>query len=272
MPQIERLEHLRETLAVLAISLARVYWDRRQRGTRTTEHEDCRRLPHPGKASLLDTRVVRIQVNVEAHARTSVTLVVLLDGGADDGKPVLASREGIPPVVAGEAAAESSAEAEVDLGKRLLDYYHTFMVQETQYPGHAPRPRRLVPTGGGGFVHRACRVGPHGGARGGDTAHLALPVPFSEASGFAQQTVVETLQAEGGIAAGAVLAEHAAAISVQAASGTPGVSCRTALCLSGMRLMLMAATVAMPSRNACAVSDGWMVVVCVVAVMTGPAS
>ncbi|MFF7656186.1 hypothetical protein ACFZCY_41250 [Streptomyces sp. NPDC007983] len=45
--------------------------------------------------------------------------------------------------------------------------------------------------------------------------HLALPVPFSEASGspVAQQTVVETLQEEGGIATGAVLAEHAAAMS-----------------------------------------------------------
>jgi hypothetical protein len=97
LPQIEQLEHLRETLAVLAISLARVYWDRRQRGTRTTEHENCRRLPHPGKASLLDTRVVRIQVNVEAHARTSVTLVVLLDGGADDGNPFSLPAKGYRP-------------------------------------------------------------------------------------------------------------------------------------------------------------------------------
>jgi RNA polymerase sigma factor (sigma-70 family) len=36
-------------------------------------------------------------------------------------------------VVAGEAAAEPSARAEVDLGKRLLEYYDTFMAKETRF-------------------------------------------------------------------------------------------------------------------------------------------
>ncbi|CAL9667695.1 hypothetical protein SUDANB15_07284 [Streptomyces sp. enrichment culture] len=63
--------------------MVQVYWDRRQRGTRTTEHDDCRRVPRYGKASLPEARVVRVQVSVGAHARTPVTLVVLVDGNAD---------------------------------------------------------------------------------------------------------------------------------------------------------------------------------------------
>jgi hypothetical protein len=69
--------------AQAAAVMVQVYWDRRQRGTRTTEHDDCRRLPHHGEASLPKNRVVRVQVSVAAHARTAVTLVVLVDGGAD---------------------------------------------------------------------------------------------------------------------------------------------------------------------------------------------
>lgn len=33
-----------------AAVMVQVYWNRRQRGTRTTEHDDCRRLPDPGEA------------------------------------------------------------------------------------------------------------------------------------------------------------------------------------------------------------------------------
>jgi hypothetical protein len=69
--------------AQAAAVMVQVYWDRRQRGTRTTEHEDCRRLPPHGTASLLDARVVRVLVDVEVQARTSVVLFVVVDGGAD---------------------------------------------------------------------------------------------------------------------------------------------------------------------------------------------
>jgi hypothetical protein len=74
--------------AQAAAVMVQVYWDRRQqRGTRTTEHDDCRRMPHHGKAPLPNTRVIRVQVSVAAHARTSVTLVALVDGGADGSDP-----------------------------------------------------------------------------------------------------------------------------------------------------------------------------------------
>jgi hypothetical protein len=70
--------------AQAAAVMVQVYWDRRQRGTRTTEHDDCRRVPHHGeKTTLPDTHAVRVQVSVAAHASTSVTLVVLVDDGAD---------------------------------------------------------------------------------------------------------------------------------------------------------------------------------------------
>ncbi|MGN9760172.1 hypothetical protein [Streptomyces sp. SD31] len=83
--------------AQAAVVMVQVYWDRRQRGTRTTEHEECRRMPHHGKASLPDTRMVRVQVSVAAHARTSVTLVVLVDGGADGVDPISLPAKGYRP-------------------------------------------------------------------------------------------------------------------------------------------------------------------------------
>jgi uncharacterized protein (DUF849 family) len=73
--------------AQAAAVMVQVHWDRRQRGTRTTEHDDCRRLPHHGKASLPNSCVVRVQVSVAAHAPTSVTLVVLVDDGANGAYP-----------------------------------------------------------------------------------------------------------------------------------------------------------------------------------------
>jgi hypothetical protein len=82
--------------AQAAAVMVQVYWDRRQRGTRTTEHEEGRRMPRHGKASLPDTRVVRVQVSVAAHARTSVTLVVLAYGGAD-GAPFSLPAKGYRP-------------------------------------------------------------------------------------------------------------------------------------------------------------------------------
>lgn len=51
--------------------MVQVYWDRRQRGTRATEHDDCRRVPGHGKAALPDTGAGRVQVSVVAPARTS---------------------------------------------------------------------------------------------------------------------------------------------------------------------------------------------------------
>ncbi|MFJ9026725.1 hypothetical protein ACIRPU_43345 [Streptomyces sp. NPDC102259] len=81
--------------AQAAAVMVQVYWDRRQRGTGTTEHANCR-LPHHGKASLPDTRVL-VQVNVEAHACTSLTLVVLMDGGGDGTNPFSLSMKGNRP-------------------------------------------------------------------------------------------------------------------------------------------------------------------------------
>ncbi|MET9793769.1 hypothetical protein [Streptomyces canus] len=81
--------------AQAAAVLVQVYWDRRQRGTRTTDHEGCRRMPHHGKAT--DTRVVRVEVSVAAHARPSVTLVVLMDGGADGADPISLPAKGYRP-------------------------------------------------------------------------------------------------------------------------------------------------------------------------------
>jgi hypothetical protein len=69
--------------AQAAAVVVQVCWNRRQPGTRTTEHEDCRRRPHRSKVSLPGARVVRVQVNVEAQTRTLVTLVILVDGEAD---------------------------------------------------------------------------------------------------------------------------------------------------------------------------------------------
>jgi Mg-chelatase subunit ChlD len=74
--------------------MVQVYWDRRQRGARTTEHDDCRRMPHQGKVPLLDTRVVRVCVSVAAHTHTSVTLVVLVDGKANGAGPCSPPAEG----------------------------------------------------------------------------------------------------------------------------------------------------------------------------------
>jgi hypothetical protein len=80
--------------AQAAAAMVQVYWDRRQRGTRTTEHDACRRMPHQGKAPVLDTRVVRVRVSVAAHTRTSVTLIVLMDGGANGAGPCYLPAEG----------------------------------------------------------------------------------------------------------------------------------------------------------------------------------
>lgn len=83
--------------AQAAAVMVQVYWDRRQRGTRTAEHEGCRRMPHHGKASLPDTRVVRVQVSVATHARTPVTLVLFMDGGADGADPFPLPAKGCRP-------------------------------------------------------------------------------------------------------------------------------------------------------------------------------
>lgn len=83
--------------AQAAAVMVQVYWDRRQCGTRTTEHEDCRRMPDHGNASPPGTPVVRVQVNVEAQARTSVTLAVLADGGADGANLVSLPAKGNRP-------------------------------------------------------------------------------------------------------------------------------------------------------------------------------
>ncbi|MET9970627.1 hypothetical protein ABZZ80_33115 [Streptomyces sp. NPDC006356] len=83
--------------AQAAAVMVQVYWDRRQRGLRTTEHEDCRCTPHHGKASLPDTRVVRVQVGLAVQARTSVTLVVLVDGSADGTYPSSLPAKGYRP-------------------------------------------------------------------------------------------------------------------------------------------------------------------------------
>jgi hypothetical protein len=77
--------------------MVQVYWDRRERGTRTTEHDDCRHVPHHGKTSLPEARRVRVQVSVAAHARTPVTLVVLVDGDADGGDPFSLPMKGYRP-------------------------------------------------------------------------------------------------------------------------------------------------------------------------------
>ncbi|MGW7130122.1 hypothetical protein ACWGIA_17500 [Streptomyces bobili] len=82
--------------AQAAAVMVQVYWGRRQRGTRTTAHEGCRRLPDHGKGSLPDS-VVRVQVSVAAHASTSVTLVVLVDGGTDGTDPFSLPSKGSRP-------------------------------------------------------------------------------------------------------------------------------------------------------------------------------
>ncbi len=83
--------------AQAAAVMVQVYWDRRQRGLRTTEHEDCRRTPLHGKASLPDTRVVRVQVSLAVHTRTSVTLDVFMGGGANGAYPSSLPAKGSRP-------------------------------------------------------------------------------------------------------------------------------------------------------------------------------
>lgn len=82
--------------AQAAAVTVQMYFDRRRRGPRTTVHEDCR-LSHHGKAPLPNTRAVRVQVSVAAHARRSVTLVVVVDGQADGAYPSSLPAKGYRP-------------------------------------------------------------------------------------------------------------------------------------------------------------------------------
>lgn len=82
--------------AQAAAVTVQMYCDRRRRGPRTTVHKD-RRLSHHGRAPLPDTRAVRVQVSVAAHARTSVTLVVVLDGKAGGAHPSSLPAKGYRP-------------------------------------------------------------------------------------------------------------------------------------------------------------------------------
>ncbi len=83
--------------AQAAAIMVQVHWDRRLRGLRTTEDKDCRRMPHHGKASMPCTRAVHVQVSLASRARTSVTLVILVDGRADGACPSSLPAKGYRP-------------------------------------------------------------------------------------------------------------------------------------------------------------------------------
>lgn len=81
--------------AQAAAVTVQMYFDRRRRGPRTTAHEG--RPSHHGTAPLPGTRAVRVRVSVAAHARTSVAMAVVVDGGADGAPPSSLPAKGSRP-------------------------------------------------------------------------------------------------------------------------------------------------------------------------------
>lgn len=91
-------ECCRRGLAVhVAAVMVQEHWDRRQLGARTTARDGCRRAPDHGKPPELEARVVNVRVGVAAPARTPVTLVVVMDQGADGSEALPLSAKGYRP-------------------------------------------------------------------------------------------------------------------------------------------------------------------------------